>query len=135
MSGEERKPWLQTVPGVLTALAALVTAATGLIAAFTNFFPKSASPVAQDCVPGYVYREAYPDDHVCVTPETRARTLQDNQLAGSRRRPGGGPFGADTCEDGFVWRDAFPGDHVCVTPETREQAATDNRDAPLRVRR
>ena len=63
------------------------------------------------------------------------RALQDNQLAGSRRKPGGGASGADTCDVGFVWRDAFPGDRVCVTVETRTQAAQDNREAGLRVNR
>lgn len=37
------------------------------------------------CVQGYVWREAVPDDHVCVTPETRDRTRADNAAASSRR--------------------------------------------------
>jgi hypothetical protein len=37
------------------------------------------------CLQGYVWREAVPGDHVCVTPETRAQAAQDNSLAASRR--------------------------------------------------
>ena len=39
------------------------------------------------CLPGFVWREAVAGDHVCVTPETRRRTRQDNTLADSRREP------------------------------------------------
>ena len=45
----------------------------------------SPSPSTTDtCVQGYVWREAVPGDHVCVTPETRAQAAQDNSLAASR---------------------------------------------------
>ena len=37
------------------------------------------------CVDGYVWREAYPGDHVCVTQETRARTAIQNDRAPYRR--------------------------------------------------
>ncbi|HMB29005.1 MAG TPA: hypothetical protein VKS99_12925 [Blastocatellia bacterium] len=84
------------------------------------------------CKQGYVWREAHPDDHVCVTPQTRSRTAQDNRQAASRRNPKGGPYGPDTCKQGYVWREAFPRDHVCVLPETRAQAAKDNRLAASR---
>jgi hypothetical protein len=78
------------------------------------------------CLPGYVWREAVPGDHVCVTPATRDQAAQDNSLASSRVSPTGGAYGPDTCLQGYVWRDAVPGDHVCVTGETRAQAAQDN---------
>ena len=87
------------------------------------------------CVEGYVWREARPEDHVCVTPETRDQTAYDNSQAGARRDPVDRTYGPDTCRQGYVWREAFPGDHVCVTPQTRAQAADDNRNAPNRVRR
>jgi hypothetical protein len=79
------------------------------------------------CLEGYVWREAVAGDHVCVTPETRDQTAEDNRLAESRRSPTGGDFGPDTCLEGYVWREAVAGDHVCVTPETRDQTAEDNR--------
>ncbi len=84
------------------------------------------------CKQGYVWREAFAGDHVCVTPQTRAQAGQDNGLAASRRAPGGGAFGADTCLQGFVWREASPSDHVCVPPATRAQAAADNAQAASR---
>jgi hypothetical protein len=85
------------------------------------------------CIQGYVWREAFPGDHVCVTPETRAQAAYDNSQADARREPGGGPYGPDTCRQGYVWREAGPGDTVCVTPETRDQAAYDNSQAASRV--
>jgi len=90
-------------------------------------------PAAADaCAQGYVWREATPADHVCVSPETRSQTAEENRAASTRRNPGGGPYGPDTCLQGFVWRDAFDGDHVCVTPESRARAAKDNRLASTR---
>lgn len=84
------------------------------------------------CVQGFVWREAFPDDHVCVTAETRAQAAEDNKQASARREPGGGAYGPDTCLQGYVWREARPGDHVCVTAETRAQAAEDNSRAASR---
>jgi hypothetical protein len=37
------------------------------------------------CKQGYVWREAFPGDHVCVPPQTRAQAAEDNSLAVSRR--------------------------------------------------
>lgn len=87
-----------------------------------------------DCVSGYVGREAFPGDYVCVTPETRQQTAEDNGRAASRVRPGGGAYGADTCIAGYVWREASRSDHVCVTPEARRQAGEDNAQANSRRR-
>jgi hypothetical protein len=84
------------------------------------------------CIYGYVWREAVPGDHVCVTGETRAQAAFDNNQAAFRRNPGGGAYGPDTCIYGYVWREAVPGDHVCVTGETRAQAAYDNSQAAAR---
>jgi hypothetical protein len=89
----------------------------------------SLPPAAADpdtCAQGYVWREADAKDHVCVTPDVRSRTAQENQLAASRRDPNGGPYGPDTCLQGYVWREAYPDDHVCVTPDIRTDAANDN---------
>lgn len=84
------------------------------------------------CVPGYVWREAFPNDRVCVTEGTRQQAARDNQLAASRRSPNGGAYGADTCLTGFVWREAGPSDHVCVPAADRQQAAMDNQAAVSR---
>jgi len=91
-----------------------------------------ATPHPDACTEGYVWREAFPDDHVCVTPATREQAAADNRFAAARRESQGGAFGPDTCKPGFVWREAQPDDHVCVTPEVREQTALDNRQAYTR---
>ena len=83
------------------------------------------------CLEGFVWRQATPDDRVCVTPGARARTLAANEQAEARRVPDG-PYGPDTCLDGYVWREAVDGDHVCVTPDERAQAADDNQEAEAR---
>ena len=81
------------------------------------------------CRQGYVWREAFPGDHVCVTPETRAQAADDNRRAPARWQPGGGASGPYTCRPGFVWREARPGDVVCVIQEIRALTAADNREA------
>ena len=85
------------------------------------------------CLLPYVWREASPADHVCVTVETRSQAAYDNSQAAARRDPNGGAYGPDTCLFGYVWREAFSGDHVCVTGETRSQAAYDNSQANARM--
>ena len=92
-----------------------------------------ALPFGPDtCKQGFVWRDAFANDHVCVPPETRAQAARDNQFAPARVQPGGGPFGPNTCRQGFVWREAGPNDRVCVPPTTRAQAATDNSQAASR---
>ncbi|CCF16461.1 putative uncharacterized domain protein [Brevibacillus laterosporus GI-9] len=83
------------------------------------------------CKQGFVWREAYNGDFVCVRPEARQETALENALGPSRRQPGGGAYGPDTCKQGFVWREARPSDHVCVPPHRREQARVDNGIAPF----
>lgn len=82
---------------------------------------------ADTCLQGYVWREAFPNDHVCVTGAARTQAAADNSQADARR-----VSGSDGCQSGFVWREAFPGDHVCVTALTRAQTAVDNKRADAR---
>lgn len=84
------------------------------------------------CKNGFVWREAYRGDVVCVTPQTRAQAAYDNSQASYRINPGGGDYGAFTCKQGFVWREATQGDLVCVTPAIRTQTAYDNSQAVIR---
>lgn len=105
----------------------------GLFFLTSQAFAQPVSGLACNrCVQGYVWREASPVDHVCVTAKTRSQTADDNTQAAARRQPGGGAYGPDTCRQGYVWRDAFSGDHVCVPGETRAQAAADNARAAER---
>jgi len=82
------------------------------------------------CKQGYVWREAYPGDVVCVTPDVRTQAAADNAQAGARWIPG--PYGPHTCIGGYVWREARDGDDVCVKPNVREQAHADNAQAAAR---
>lgn len=89
---------------------------------------------AKLCISGFVWREARDGDVVCVPPESRTRTKQENAVAATRVDPAGA-YGPNTCKSGFVWREAFNGDVVCVTPEVRalvkqENAAAASRTAP-----
>ena len=70
------------------------------------------------------WREAIPSDVVCVTPDVRTQTANDNAAASSR------VAGSDDCISGYVWREAFSGDRVCVTPAVKSQVAADNAAAP-----
>jgi hypothetical protein len=50
------------------------------------------------CRQGFVWREAFAGDHVCVSPETRAQARNDNSQAAGRiaaSSPGGRGFGND----------------------------------------
>jgi len=91
------------------------------------------SEMPDRCIQGFVWREARPDDHICVPPAERTDTASENAQAAARRQPGGGPFGPDTCRQGFVWREAYLGDHVCVPPARRTAARDDNAQASARL--
>ena len=83
------------------------------------------------CLNGFVWREAFSGDAVCVSPATRTRAAQDNAAAASRRDPSAG-YGPLGCKSGFVWREARASDLVCVTPAIRTQAKADNAAAAQR---
>jgi hypothetical protein len=98
--------------------------------AVLKLFPPSvleSAAHADDCAQGFVWREAFSEDRVCVTPASRTQAAKDNQLVAARRIPN-----EDECQQGFVWRNAGPSDHVCVLPATRQQAADENRLAGSR---
>ena len=122
----------RTVGGVLVAGAAAVGV---VLAAAPTAVANPLPSLADACIPGYVWRQAIPSDHVCVTPVMRRQTADENRNAAQLRSPNGGPYGPDTCISGFgyVWRDAFQGDHVCVTGASRTQAANDNAAAASRL--
>jgi hypothetical protein len=93
-----------------------------------------ASFGTETCKRGFVWREAYAGDRVCVPVASRTRAADDNRHA-AERRAGGGPFGPDSCKTGFVWREASPNDHVCVTVQTRADTRAENNLAGQRKRR
>jgi hypothetical protein len=109
----------------------LLIAALGTAALASPAVAGAADYGPNTCLNGYVWREAYTGDVVCVTPATRTRAAQDNAAAASRRDPdaGYGPYG---CKSGYVWREARASDLVCVTPDIRTQAKADNAAAASR---
>jgi hypothetical protein len=108
------------------------TLVVGSIFLTMPILPQVVYAFSATCLEGYVWRQAFPNDYVCVTPQVQAQAANDNRLAAARRQPGGGAFGPDTCRQGYVWREARPEDHVCVTPETRAQTASDTAQAAQR---
>ena len=85
------------------------------------------------CLMGYVWRQAYSGDYVCVTPGQRSQAAADNAAAQDRIQTGGGAYGQYTCQQGYVWRQVVPDDYVCVTPAERAQAVADNSQANNRA--
>lgn len=90
-------------------------------------------PFGEDtCKVGFVWRDAFAGDHVCVTPTDRSAALQANQLAASRRVSSGGHSGPMTCKPPFVWREAdrvgnaTGNDRVCVPEPDRRKAWAQN---------
>ncbi|WP_053712778.1 hypothetical protein [Streptomyces sp. XY413] len=69
-------------------------------------------PGTNQCQSGYVYRDSYEGDGVCVTPEERDKWHKFNP----NRQPG-----TNQCKSGYVWRDAWDGDDTCVTPKERDK--------------
>jgi hypothetical protein len=105
--------------------AALVTLMSSLVASTGNYGPDT-------CLQGWVWREAYPGDVVCVTPATRTQTAEDNAAASSHVVVSRWPFFPRPCISGYVWRQADPTDYVCVLPATAAQAQADNAQAANR---
>ncbi len=89
--------------------------------------PSLAAPTAS-CKSGFVWRAARPEDLVCVTPEARDRTAQENAAAAGLVDPAGA-YGPNTCTSGYVWREAFDGDVVCVTTAVRDIVRQENAEA------
>jgi hypothetical protein len=116
-------PSIQAVPGPPTPVVAepIRPVVAIPLGRFGSVRLADTRPVSDACAAGYVWREAGRNDHVCVTPDWRARVAQENALAGERRNAD------DRCHEGYVWREAFRGDHVCVEPEARATAAAENR--------
>jgi hypothetical protein len=98
-----------------------------ILVMFAGIMPAAAQ--SDLCKQGYLWRGAFADDHVCVTPDARAQAAADNAAAAERRAPGGG----DNCIRGYVWREANALDHVCVTPTTRQQTRSDNAASTSRL--
>lgn len=114
---------------VTSARPALIPAMPHALLPVVTAIPSPAGSIGDPGVPclnGYVWRQAYPGDYVCVTPASRLQAAAEDAAAVSRVAPGGGLSGTYTCKQGYVWRQVVPTDYVCVTPGVRSQAAYDN---------
>jgi len=83
---------------ILSAIMAAFAAAVLVIVAHAQ----DAYP-AEVCSPGYVWRDAFFGDHVCVIPETKAQVDYDNRHASERideNSLSGAVFGGDGCLPG-----------------------------------
>lgn len=107
-------------------LAVMTATVVGVLGAVTGPALAGGDYGPDTCLQGWVWREAFSGDHVCVPGATRSQAWADNAAAAGRRNPAGGPYGPDTCLPGWVWREARPTDHVCVTPAIRSQTWADN---------
>lgn len=88
----------------------------------------SAGWAAIPCAQGYVWRESFQGDYVCVPPASRSRAQADNAAAAGRLQAGG-----VYCVSGYVWREAGSRDRVCVPPQTRAETWEENRLAASRI--
>ncbi len=88
---EGKGSWLKSLPGILTTIAAILTAfdrprsGSWQPAHLQQLLPCPSEPqrtALPNCIQPYVLRKAYQEDYVCVTRETHARELQDNEMAG-----------------------------------------------------
>ena len=82
-----------------------------------------AGRMAVSCSQGFVWREAFPGDYVCVTSESRSLVTSENR----------DPAHAEPCQPGTVWRESRPSHHICVSLERRAEVADENRLASGRV--
>ncbi len=65
----------------------------------------SAAPLPygpDTCMQGFVWREARSGDTVCVTPDVRSSTAQENAQSRQNVEPNGGAYGPTTCKQGLV---------------------------------
>lgn len=122
--------------GVLRRLAKAGAAAALVAAAGRAGLGRAAAQTchhgAFTCASGYVWREAFPGDVVCVEPWVRDQMASDNASQAGRYDPNG-PYGEFSCVSGYVWRDAYDGDGVCVEPWVRSQVHSDNALAGSRI--
>ncbi len=80
-----------------------------------QFAPVQASAAqAQPCASGYVWRDNFDGDTLCVKPELRHKLADGTYRAG------------------YVWRDSFIGDAVCVTPAERDAAPPPVPEKPIK---
>jgi hypothetical protein len=113
-------------------LASLAALATVLTAAALAAPAAEALPYGPyTCQNGYVWRNAFANDQVCVT-------LTDNFVVAQENAAGPSHTNFSTsypywCLSGYVWRQAKPTDYVCVVPASRDRERANNGNAESRL--
>jgi hypothetical protein len=125
-TAKAKKPWWPYAVAAVLLVAVLGVIGFLVAGGDDGDGGEGGKPPANDCIAGFVWREAVQGDHVCVTKARHDQAQADNAQADSRREPNGGVYGPDTCIQGYVWRGATDTDHVCVVPQTRTETAEDN---------
>lgn len=117
-----------SLPGVLTGLAALITAGAGVYALTRdNAEAGPARPEAALNAQAPAPAAAEPPKALAGSGRVSAKEMvpESDPPAAAAVEPG-------TCIAGYVWREARPGDRVCVTPATRDETAAENDTAASR---
>jgi hypothetical protein len=122
--GKKLKSTVGVAPGVKPPTDVVEKSAGQAIA------PAAGPAPSGPCIQSFVWREATPNDHVCVAPEMRSLIAQQNR---DRLAHGVMNQGKMYYLPSFVWREAVAGDQVCVTPQERSKVREDNRLASSRV--
>jgi hypothetical protein len=125
-------PRLRPIAG-RRVVAALIGLSMSFAAAAAIAPPKAEAALAYGpytCKPGYVWREAFTNDKVCVTPADRDAVRSENANAWWRTSSSGTPR---WCVSGYVWREARPSDYVCVPPAARDRERSNNASAVQRL--
>ena len=115
------------------AFAALAGLGVCLAAAAAISPPPAEAALAYGpytCKAGFVWREAFSGDKVCVTPTDRDAVRSENANAWWRTSGSGNPA---WCVSGYVWREARPTDYACVPPASRDRERSNNAAAVQRL--
>jgi hypothetical protein len=115
----------------LSNVARRAVFAVSALAAVASFGAATHAPSADAaafCKSGYVWREAFPGDFACVTPQDRQTIKDENALAGVRK-----VANSSFCVSGFVWRETRPSDLTCVSTAARSREVSNNANAVFRV--
>ena len=85
MNGKALRSWHTTIRQSARSILSNSMAVLLLVALMGSAQTAHADPHPDACIEGYVWREAYHGDHVCVPPEVREQTARDNRLAHTRQ--------------------------------------------------
>src|SRR4029078_2843965 len=124
MSHLSHKMFVHMKSLLLSAIVAGFAAAVLVIAAHAQ-----DSSIKWVCSPGYVWRDAFDGDLICVSPQRYAQVQDENRYASQHIDPNWtAPSLAspEDCLEGYTWRLAGPDDAACVTFEASDQATYEN---------